>query len=106
MVTATATDANGNTSQFSSPVTVSAVDSDGDGIPDNWTSKYFSHATGTAGDKSRATDDADGTGMNNLQKFLAGLDPKNENSVLRISGETVSSGSVQIGFPGDRGQDL
>jgi Tol biopolymer transport system component len=61
-----------------------AVDSDGDGIPDLWMMHYFGHPTGQAGDLSRAQDAADGIGMSNLQKYLAGLDPTNAASVFRL----------------------
>ncbi len=104
IISATATDSLGNTSQFSVNKTVTTTDSDGDGIPDNWEMHYFGHATGMAGDKSRAGDDADGEGMTNLQKFLAGLDPKNPNSVLRITSMTRSSGNVVVGFPSVSGK--
>ena len=104
VIAATATDPNGNTSEFSADRTVTTTDSDGDGIPDNWMMTHFGHATGQAGDKSRATDDADGTGMTNLQKFLAGLDPLNPNSVLRISSASRSGSNVQIGFPSVSGK--
>ena len=62
----------------------SQADSDGDGIPDWWMQLYFGHATGQAADKSRATDDADGDGMSNLQEFLAGTNPTNSASAFRI----------------------
>jgi hypothetical protein len=62
-----------------------ALDSDGDGIPDWWMIEYFGHPTGQAGDLSRAQDDADGDGMNNLQEFLAGTIPTNPNSLLALS---------------------
>ena len=60
------------------------LDSDGDGIPDWWMIQYFGHPTGQAGDFSLAQDDADGTGMSNLNKYLAGLNPTNPASVFRI----------------------
>ncbi len=68
-------------SQLSSPP---PADSDGDGVPDWWTQKYFGHPTGQAMDHSQATDDADGDGMSNLQEYLAGTDPTNTASALRI----------------------
>jgi hypothetical protein len=60
-------------------------DTDNDGLPDAWTQLYFGHATGQAGDLSRAGDDADGDGTTNLQENLAGTDPRDPNSVLKIS---------------------
>ena len=86
-------DANGNLLRRS---TVNGgLDSDGDGIPDAWTQQYFGHPTGQAFDKSRAGDDADGTGMTNLQKYLAGLNPLDPNKVFRITA-IVQSGGFQI----------
>jgi Tol biopolymer transport system component len=61
------------------------LDSDGDGIPDWWMIQYFVHPTGQASDLSLAQDDADGTGMSNLDKFLAGLNPTNPASLFRIT---------------------
>ncbi len=98
VISATATDALGNTSEFSNALTVVTSDADSDGIPDNWTNSFFGHSTGQAGDHSRATDDADGDGMTNAQEFVAGLDPKNSNSVLRISSVTRSGDNTLIGF--------
>jgi hypothetical protein len=61
------------------------LDSDGDGIPDWWMIQYFGHPTGEASDNSLAQDDADGTGMSNLQKYLIGLNPTNPASLFRIT---------------------
>jgi hypothetical protein len=60
------------------------LDTDGDGIPDWWMIQYFKHAIGQADDLSRAQDDADGDGMNNLQEFLAGTIPTDPTSVLAL----------------------
>ncbi len=65
------------------------LDSDGDGIPDWWMIQYFEHPTGQAGDFSLAQDDADGDGMSNLQEYLAGTDPTNRQSALRMMTVTV-----------------
>jgi hypothetical protein len=52
----------------------------GDGIPDSWRLRYF----GTIyNNLSVSNADADGTGMNNYQKFHAGLDPQDPTSVLK-----------------------
>jgi hypothetical protein len=70
---------------FAVTLTVGALDSDGDGIPDWWTQGYFGHPTGQAGDLSRTGDDADGDGMSNAQEYQAGTDPTNALSVLKIT---------------------
>ena len=71
------------------------ADTDGDGVPDSWTLQYFGHATGQTGDLSRASDDADGTGQNNLFKYVAGLDPTNSASVFVLNIETVDGQPAQ-----------
>jgi Tol biopolymer transport system component len=84
-----------------------AVDSDGDGIPDLWMMHYFGHPTGQAGDLSRAQDDADGTGMSNLQKYLAGLDPTNPASVfsLQIQAQISSPNNTTLNWPAVPGKN-
>jgi glycosidase len=66
--------------------TNSATDSVGDGIPDCWRQRYFGGNGKTTNALSCATCDVDGTGQNNLFKYVAGLDPTNPASVfvLRI----------------------
>jgi Tol biopolymer transport system component len=73
-----------------------ALDSDGDGIPDWWMIEYFGHPTGQASDLSLAQDDADGSGMSNLQDYLAGLDPTDPASVLalRIAADATGTNMV------------
>ncbi len=60
-------------------------DNPSDGIPDSWMVKYFGHAAPQSGDKSRATDDADGDGLNNRQEYLAGSNPKDASAAQRIT---------------------
>ena len=84
-----------------------SVDSDGDGMPDAWMMYYFGHPTGLASDSSRAQDDADGTGMSNLQKYLAGLDPTNPQSVLmtHISPVVTGGNTATLSWPAVPGKN-
>ena len=50
----------------------------GDGIPDSWQVQYF----GFDNVHAAPSTDADGTGQNNLFKFVAGLDPTNPASIF------------------------
>jgi hypothetical protein len=55
-------------------------DADHNGIDDTWEMLYFGHLLGVAG----AAMDADGDGMSNYAEYLAGTDPTDPNSSLRI----------------------
>ena len=57
------------------------VDSDGNGLPDWWERTYFNRFMGTDPQA-----DADDDGETNLAEWLAGTDPTNASSVLRLSG--------------------
>jgi hypothetical protein len=67
------------------------LDSVGDGIPDSWRAQYFpnqptNNVNGTTTNGlSCATCDADGTGQDNLFKYLAGLNPTNPASIFMIN---------------------
>ncbi|HXC36815.1 MAG TPA: hypothetical protein VNV43_13130, partial [Candidatus Acidoferrales bacterium] len=64
----------------------------GDGIPDSWRLRYF----GTINNQlSVSNADADGTGMNNWQKYLAGLNPTDPTSVLKAGTDQPMSQSLQ-----------
>jgi len=54
-------------------------DTDRDGIPDSWELEYFGNATSASG-----TADTDGDGMINTEEFVAGTDPTNALSVLKL----------------------
>jgi hypothetical protein len=68
-------------------------DATSDGISDAWMTAYFSHTAPQSADKSRATDDKDGDGLNNLQEYIAGSIPTNASSAQRIT--IVSPGTIQ-----------
>jgi PA14 domain/Chitobiase/beta-hexosaminidase C-terminal domain len=70
------------------------LDSVGDGIADAWRLQYFGSATSTDS-TSCATCDADGTGQNNLFKYVAGLDPTNATSVFRLVIQNVNGQPTQ-----------
>lgn len=97
VITVTAT-ASGSTSQFSNTAAVAAVDTDGDGLPDNWMVAHFGHADPRAIDLSRANDDADGDGLTNLEELRAGTDPRSAASGLRVISVTRNGGDVSLVF--------
>lgn len=67
------------------------VDRDGNQLPDWWEQAYFGHLTGTD-----PNDDADLDGASNLGEWLAGTDPTNPNSSLRLISVTSGPGSGTI----------
>jgi Tol biopolymer transport system component len=77
-------------------VFASLLDSDGDGIPDEWMQHYFGHPTGQANDASRAQDDADGDGVTNLEEYLAGTDPTAAASFFKLQITPVSAGRTSL----------
>jgi hypothetical protein len=63
-----------------------------DGIPDSWRLRYF----GTIyNELSVSNADADGTGMNNYQKYVAGLNPEDSTSVLNEGVDQPMANSQQ-----------
>lgn len=70
------------------------IDIVGDGIPDWWRSQYFNSSSSTDA-TSCATCDDDGTGENNLFKYVAGLNPTDPTSVFVFNIATVTNQTAQ-----------
>jgi hypothetical protein len=94
VVTATATDPNGNTSEFSATRTVTTIDADGDGMPDNWENAHLLNASSS----TDANIDSDGDGFTNLQEFRTGTDPQLSTSRFAISSIDRTAGNPRINF--------
>jgi len=75
-VTLTPNDGHTNGAPFTTASVAVPFDADGNGINDDWEVQYFGHI----GINPNA--DADGTGQNNLFKYVTGLDPTNPASVF------------------------
>ena len=67
-----------------------------DGISDAWRQQYFGHIEPEASDGSRAQDDPDGDGLNNLQEQAAGTDPTSSVSALRITSITREGADLRV----------
>lgn len=75
-------------------VTVAAMtDSDGDGMPDAWEAQHNLNTNSSAD----AVLDLDGDTMANLAEFIAGTDPANSNSFLKINAPE-GGGPASISF--------
>jgi hypothetical protein len=78
-VTATATDPDGNTSEFSKEVEIGFIDLDSDQIEDGWEGDHgLSAAMPNLGD-------SDSDGYSDLQEFRADTHPNDSNDFLRVS---------------------
>jgi len=64
------------------------IDSDNDGLPDAWELQHWGNL------RPLPSVDSDGDGRINLEEYLAGTDPSDTNSVLRIT-------NMRRGFGGD-----
>jgi len=78
----------------SSEIFALTVDADQDGMADDW---ELAHGFNPA-DRNDAIQDADGDGHNNLQEYLAGTDPRDANSVMRVTTVQLDAATFRIGF--------
>ncbi len=71
-----------------------ANDTDGDGMPDDWERAHGLSFTNA----SDAAAEDDGDGFTNLQEYLAGTDPANPMSALKITGIGIIGADYRIAF--------
>ena len=69
------------------------VDTDGNGLPDWWELEYFGHLTGTDPNA-----DPDHDGMSNLAEWIAGTNPTNAASCLRVAVATTNASGVVVSW--------
>lgn len=69
------------------------IDSDSDGLPDDWEQFYFTNLVQVA------EVDTDGDGASNQQELLAGTNPALASSVLRIVSKTSGDGRPVLHWP-------
>lgn len=75
--------------------TTTPDDANGDGLPDAWQTQFFGSSTSP---QAVPEADPDGDGFSNLQEYLAGTDPTNPNSYLKVDSIQVNQTQVLIEF--------
>ncbi len=77
------------------PNTLNPLDTNGDGLPDAWQIQYFGSI---AAPSARPDADPDHDGFSNLQEYLAGTDPTDSNSYLKLDSVEVGQTNSAISF--------
>jgi hypothetical protein len=75
-------------------------DTDGDGMPDWWESRYGLNPY----DPADAGVDSDGDAQANLAEYLSGTDPTDPTSVLKVQGVSVQGTNLIVVFPSVSGK--
>jgi hypothetical protein len=73
------------------------IDTDGDGLPDAWEIAHNLDWRDATGDNG-ASGDPDADGLTNLQEYLAGTDPQDASSYLKIESISAVSAVTRIRF--------
>lgn len=81
-----------------------SADADMDGLHDDWEARYGLDSQSGIGEDG-AEGDPDGDGMTNLQEQLAGTDPLDARSVLRLSCARLAHGAVRLTWPAVAGRE-
>jgi hypothetical protein len=84
-------------------VTINLTDRDGDGLPDAWETANGLNPSDPTGVNGGAGD-ADADGFTNMQEYLAGTDPRDAASFLKLNSLETVAGIVKLRFTAVQGR--